>query len=103
MCVKNYTKTFYAVMMTSPKLASPIVIQTFPFFPKPEEVQKVGMPHIEKNREWSLLVHFDEQPQLHVVPFEMPVTPDWRDMVEPPPFKSKVPLLPAPKKVPYLT
>lgn len=100
MCVKNHTKQFYALMMTSPKLASPIVIKTYPYFPRPEEVKTVGMPHIQKNRDWSLLVHFDEQPQLHVVPFEVPFEPNWRDIPEQP---TKVPLLPAPPKVPYLT
>jgi hypothetical protein len=98
MCVKNVTKQFYALMMTSPKLASPVVIQTFQYYPRPEEVQRIGFPHIKKNRDWSLLVHFDEQPQLHVVPINVPWPVTWRDI----PDITKQPLLPAPPKVPYL-
>ena len=102
MCQKNYIKQFYGLMMTSPKLASPVCIQIFSHHPTPEQIRHVGEPHLQKNREWSLLVHFDEQPQLHVVPLQIPITPNWRDP-EPTHINiSKAPLLPISPKPLYL-
>ena len=93
-------KQYYALLMTSPKLASPVVIQTFQYHPTPEQINEIGQPHLDKNRQWSLLVHFDEQPQLHVIPIRVPITKSWMDYEQE--ETKKIPLLPAPPKVPYL-
>jgi hypothetical protein len=103
MCVKNISvtmKQYYALLMTSPKLASPVVLQTFQKYPTHQQINEIGEPHLQKNRDWSLLVHFDEQPQLHVIPIHVPVMKSWIDdeMEE---YK-KIPLLPVKPKTPYL-
>lgn len=72
-------KQYYALLMTSPKLASPVVLQTFGHYPTHQQINEIGEPHLKKNRDWSLLVHFDEQPQLHVIPIHVPVMKTWRD------------------------
>lgn len=102
MCVKNsisvIMKEYYALLMTSPKLSSPVVLQTFSQYPTPQQIHKIGEPHLQKNRDWSLLVHFDEQPQLHVIPIHVPITKSWHDDAE----EKKIPLLPVKPKTPYL-
>ncbi len=103
MCVKRVPtilmKEYYALLMTSPKLASPVILQTFSHYPTNNPIYEIGQPHLEKNRNWSLLVHFDEQPQLHVVPIHVPVQTYWRDEPE---TNEKIPCLPLVPKVPYL-
>jgi hypothetical protein len=103
MCVKNTSvimKQYYALLMTSPKLASPVVIQTFQVYPTPQQIHEIGNPHLQKNRDWSLLVHFDEQPQLHVIPIRIPIIKSWMDYdIE---ENKKILLLPSPPKPTYL-
>jgi hypothetical protein len=105
MCVKRIpvvTKQFYALMMTSPKLASPVVLHMFSNYPSQEVIHSVGGPHIEKNRDWSLLVHFDQQPQLHVIPIQIPWIHDYESDTNTNKNTKNIPLLPVTPKVPYL-
>jgi hypothetical protein len=66
-------RRFYAIMVTSPQLYSPLVITTLNHFPSAEHVAHLTREQLERQRKnYSLHIHADERPQVHVVPIHIP-------------------------------